>query len=259
MMVKQETISGPFQGTTFTVINLETRAKLYVPREESPQFPLRYIDVTTATSTSLDMVVGRRKKETETSQIRGLDSHDSPHWTKNLQMGIHGPGSGGQRSKRHPGLITYGEKNGKTCQKQRNEQKSKSIKKPKLQNARKLRGIYFIDPADAEFKETVQNARRKVDVPMPTAMPCKIKGRKCKETPDTLKTRYACIDEADESTRKRLEATLHGDHEKHIAGKGINSLSHYNLAHRFILMSKAMKIPDAKNDGKMSRKYQHGS
>ena len=35
MMVKQEMISGPCQGTTFTVITWETRVKLYMPREES--------------------------------------------------------------------------------------------------------------------------------------------------------------------------------------------------------------------------------
>ena len=28
------------------------------------------------------------------------------------------------------------------------------IEKPKLDNARRLRGIYFIDPEDKEFKET---------------------------------------------------------------------------------------------------------
>ena len=112
-----------------------------------------------------------------------------------------------------------------------------------------MRGICFIDPADAEFKETIQNARRKLEVPMPAAMPCKIRERMYKETcrnSDAPKTQYACIVEADESTRKRLEGTLHEDHEDHIAGKGINSLNHYNLVHKFILMPKAMKIPDAK-------------
>ena len=31
-----------------------------------------------------------------------------------------------------------------------------------------------------------------------------------------------------------------------LQGKGVNSLNHYNLLHKFILMLKAMKIPDAK-------------
>ena len=79
-------------------------------------------------------------------------------------------------------------------------------------------------------------------------MPCKIRGKKYKETcrtPGGRKTKYACIVEADESTRKRLEGTLQKDHEENIAGKGINSLNHYNLVH-FIPMPESMKIPDAK-------------
>ena len=35
--------------------------------------------------------------------------------------------------------------------------------KPKLDNARRLRGIYLIDPEDKEFKETIKNARKKLD------------------------------------------------------------------------------------------------
>ena len=37
---------------------------------------------------------------------------------------------------------------------QRKEKQKWTIEKPKLDNARRLRGIYLIDPADAEFKET---------------------------------------------------------------------------------------------------------
>ena len=47
-----------------------------------------------------------------------------------------------------------------------------------------------------------------------------------------VETEYACIVEVDESTRQRLEGTLHQDHEDHVAGKGINSLNHYNLVHK---------------------------
>ena len=80
-------------------------------------------------------------------------------------------------------------------------------------------------------------------------MPCKIRrgnhGETCSSS-GIRKTKYACIVEADESTRKRLEGTLHKDHEDHIAGKGINSLSHYHLVHKFIPMPEAIKIPEAK-------------
>ena len=36
-------------------------------------------------------------------------------------------------------------------------------------------------------------------------------------------------------------------HEHHIAGKGENSLQHYNLVLKFIPMPQAMKIPAAKS------------
>ena len=40
--------------------------------------------------------------------------------------------------------------------------------------------------------------------------------------------------------------SLHKNHEYHIAGKGMNSLSRYNIVHKFIPMPQAMKVPDAK-------------
>ena len=43
--------------------------------------------------------------------------------------------------------------------------------------------------------------------------------------------RNACIVEADESMRIRMEGPPHKNHEDHIAGKGMSSLSHYNLVH----------------------------
>ena len=48
-----------------------------------------------------------------------------------------------------------------------------AIEKTKLDNARRLRGIYFIDPEDKEFKETIGNARRKLETPVALATPCK--------------------------------------------------------------------------------------
>ena len=75
--------------------------------------------------------------------------------------------------------------------------------------------------------------------------------------------KYACIVEADESMRIRMEGAPHRYQEDHIAQKGMNSLSRYNLVHTFIPMPQATKIPDAKaaveNNGEIWRKYQHGS
>ena len=63
---------------------------------------------------------------------------------------------------------------------------------------------------------------------------------------DKNKTKLACILEANESTRMRMGNSEPPIHEDHIAGKGENSLQHYNLVHKFIPMPQAMKIPAAK-------------
>ena len=134
-----------------------------------------------------------------------------------------------------------------------------AIEKPKLDNARRLRGIHFIDPEDMEFKEIIKKARRKLETPMAPAMPCKTcKKNKHGETrskTDDFKSKFACIDdfkskfacilEASESTRMRMEESPPKYHEDHIAGKGDNSLQHYNVVHKFIPMPQAMKIPAA--------------
>ena len=44
-----------------------------------------------------------------------------------------------------------------------------AFEKPKLDNARRLRGIYFTDPEDKEFKESIRNAR-KVETPVAPAI-----------------------------------------------------------------------------------------
>ena len=124
--------------------------------------------------------------------------------------------------------------------------------KPKLDNARKLRGIYFIDLENKEFKETIRNARKKWETPVTPAMPCKTSNT-CKHAwSDTrgrtneIKSKLACILEASESTRLRMGESLPNYHEDHIAGKGDNSLQHKNLVRKFIPMPQAMKIPAAK-------------
>ena len=59
--------------------------------------------------------------------------------------------------------------------------------------------------------------------------------------------KYARIVDANESTRKGLEGTLHTDHEDHIAGKGIKSLNHYNLVHKFIPMPQSNENTGSKS------------
>ena len=126
------------------------------------------------------------------------------------------------------------------------EKQKWSEEKLHLEKARKLRGIYFIDPEDTGFKETIKNARKKLETSVAPAMPCKIMKKNCGSgASNKIQTKLACILEADESTRMRMGNSKPHYHEDHIAGKGENSLQHYNLVHKFIPMQ-AMKIPAAK-------------
>ena len=72
----------------------------------------------------------------------------------------------------------------------------------------------------------MKNARRKLEIPMSAAMPCKLQRCPYRETCAAVgqhKTKYACIVEADESMRTRMEGSHHKYHDDHIAGKGMNS------------------------------------
>ena len=66
------------------------------------------------------------------------------------------------------------------------------------------------------------------------------------KVPSKSKTKHACIVEAHESTRKRLESSPPKDHEDHVAERGFDSMSHKNLVHEFVFVAQAKKIPDAK-------------
>ena len=96
----------------------------------------------------------------------------------------------------------------------------------------------------------MKNARKKFETPTSPAMPCKTskksKNGETRGKTNEMKSNLACILEASESTRLRMEESLPNYHEDHVAGKGDNSLQHYNLFHKIIRMPQAMKIPAAK-------------
>ena len=139
------------------------------------------------------------------------------------------------------------------CRKQlkSKEKQEWTLEKPKLDNARKPKGMYFVDPED-EYKETIKNARRKIEVPMEAAMFLQDGTRKralklretaaSENTNPCKKTKYVCTVEAYESTRRRLECTLPKNHEDHVVEKGLNSFHHCNLVHKFLPMPQPMKI-----------------
>ena len=161
--------------------HVEPRVKLYLPTEESFPIPLKYIDVTRTTHTNLDV-----KQEKRIDDYWNIDvSRDlSDPWTVFTQFTIldekapDGYTWSGRRLTRKqltsrpdhlwPELWKSMGKNAKLKEKQK-----WSEEKIHLENARYC-VEYFIDPEDKEFKETIKNARKKLETSVALAKPCKI-------------------------------------------------------------------------------------
>ena len=112
----------------------------------------------------------------------------------------------------------------------------------------------------------MKNARRKLEVPMPPAKPCQIPIKSSGETRSNIgkrMTKYACVVDADEYSRPRLEGAVDKHHQYHITAKGMKTKTHYSVVHKFLPMPHALKKPDAntavEKNGKNWRKYWHGS
>ena len=121
---------------------------------------------------------------------------------------------------------------------------------------------------DKEFKETIKNARKKLETPVAPAMPCKTSKNSqrvvTRGKSNEIKSKLACILEASESTRLRMGESPPNHHENQNAGKGDNSLQHYILVHKFIPVPQAMKIfPQRRQqwirNGKNWRKFRRGT
>ena len=161
--------------------HVEPRVELY-SREESFPIPLKYIDVTRTTHTNLD--VKQEKRIDDYWNIDGSRDLSDP-WTGFTQftpLDEKVPDgfmwSGGRLTKKQqtsrpdhlwPELWKSMGKNAKL-----KEKLKWSEEKIHLDNAQKLRGIYFIDPEDKEFKETIKNARKKLETSVAPVIPCKI-------------------------------------------------------------------------------------
>ena len=162
--------------------HVEPRVKLYLSREESFPIPLKFIDVSRTTHTNLDV-----KQEKRIDDYWNIDgSRDlSDLWTGFTQFTLleEKPPDGymwsGERLMRKqltsrpdhlwPELWKSMGKHAKLKEKQK-----WSHEKPHLDIATKFIGIDFIDREDKEFKETIKNARKKLETPVGPAMLCKI-------------------------------------------------------------------------------------
>ena len=215
--------------------HVEPRVKLYSPREESFPIPLKYIDVSRTTHTNLD--VKQEKRIDDYWNIDGSRDLSDP-WTGFTQFTLLEEKlpdgymwSGGRLTRQqltsrpdHLWLELW-EKLGRNAKLK--ERQKWSHEKPNLDNARKLQGIYFIDPEDKELKEIIKNARKKLETPVAPALLCKASKKEkhgaTRGKSNEIKSKLACILEASESTRLRMGESLPNHHEDHIAGKGENS------------------------------------
>ena len=129
-----------------------------------------------------------------------------------------------------------------------------AIEKPKIDNARQLRGIHFTEPDDEEFKPIMKAARSKLEVPMPAAMPCKVPIKNSGETHRNIgkrKTKRACVIDANESTTPRLEGAGHKPLQDLITAKRdefYDSLQSCSQVH-----SNASSIEDSRRKGSGER------
>ena len=100
--------------------------------------------------------------------------------------------------------------------------------------------IFYVQNSGQEFHKQLMEA----------AMPRKVQNHQWREScggSDNRKSKHACIVEARESRRMRLERTLPKDHEDRIAGKGFHSLSHCNLVYKFIPLPPSNANPRCKS------------
>ena len=179
--------------------HVEPRVQLCSPREESFPIPLKCIDAT-RTHTNLD--VKQEKRMDDCWNVDGSRDLSDP-WTGFTQFTLldqKAPDghvwSGGRLTRKQltsrpdhfwPEIWKSMGKHAKLKEKQK-----WSDEKLHLENARKLRGIDFIDPEDKEFQETIKNAREKLETSVAPAVPCKIMKNCGSGGSDKNKTKLVC-------------------------------------------------------------------
>ena len=151
----------------FICHHVEPRVKLYVPREESFLIPLKYIDVTRNTHTSLDVLWERSINDYWNGDGERKLSDSWTGFTRFTGFSWSGRRLTRKQTTSRPYNVWPDMWQHMSDASKRNAKQKWIIEKPKLDNARRLRGIFFIVPDDEEFKRTMRTARRKLEIPMP--------------------------------------------------------------------------------------------
>ena len=145
-----------------------------MPREESFSTPLKYIDVTRSTHTSLNVLF-----EKKIDDYWNVDRELSDAWTgftRFISLNDRPPDgctwSGRRQTTSRPDKVWPDMWKHMSDASRSKAKQNWIIEKPKLDYARQLRGIFFIEPDDEEFKHTKRNARIKLEIPMPAPVNC---------------------------------------------------------------------------------------
>ena len=159
------------QGDFIYRHHIVPRVQLYVPRGESFPIPLKYIDVTRTTHTDLGVAQEKRTDDCWNVDANRNLSDSSTGFTRFTLLNETLPRGyvwSGERLTKIPNdiasKIAYGLALGQGPEKPHKEQEKQewTVEKPKLEYARKLKGICSIDPSDEEYKDIIEKARQKL-------------------------------------------------------------------------------------------------
>ena len=169
--------------------HVESRVKLHVQREEIVRIPLRYLDVSRATNRDLDVLLKRRADDNwNIDGYRELsDARSGFTWITLLDERPPDEYTWSRRRLTKRRVTSMSDhlcpeiRTNMSDAAQQWEKQKWVIEKPKLDNVWKLRGLYFVDPEDVEFKETLKNTR-KMEILMEAVVSCKIRKSQHRET-----------------------------------------------------------------------------
>ena len=141
-------------------------------------------------------------------------------------MDIHGPGrlTRKQTTSRPDTLWPEIWKDMSDASKRKEKQKW-AIEKPKLDSARMLCGIYYIDPDDEEFKDImkmrVESWKFRCQLQCLANFNVTGTGKPVVQLKNTRQNTLVLLKPMN-AMRKRMEGSLHKNHDDHIAGKRMN-------------------------------------